>query len=326
MKKKIIIYGLGVGYKNKKQLFDATFDIIGFSDTNVSKYKGMQGFIVPHDIMKHDFTYVVIGCRFYAEVINYLVENCDVPVEKIRTDYQLLPSRDYFSATLAEDMRVAFLLHAMGIQPGNITYLELGTNDPVAHNNTYYFYRCGAHGTLVEANPKWSRLIRLVRPRDVFLNRAVGLCANGSTALLYETCADEGSTLRIDLYDKGINTKNHEVLRTHNVQTITVQQILAGLNVMPELLSVDIEGMDYDVLCTIDYSLFRPLIIIAETFAMNMTEQQGDNIEKLLTKNGYHMSSLSSWSNGIFVREDKFMETEKSIAWLGQDIDHNRRE
>ena len=56
-----------------------------------------------------------------------------------------------------EDIIVARLLRDMGIDMP--FYVEIGTNDPVIFNNTYFFYRRGAHGVCVEPNPKLHKKI-----------------------------------------------------------------------------------------------------------------------------------------------------------------------
>jgi hypothetical protein len=50
-----------------------------------------------------------------------------------------------------EDLILDFLLYDLNIKP--ITYLDIGTNDPIEINNTYLFYTKGYSGVCVEPNP-----------------------------------------------------------------------------------------------------------------------------------------------------------------------------
>src|SRR5262249_29835011 len=49
-----------------------------------------------------------------------------------------------------EDLIVRFFFYHQRIS--NITYLDIGANEPIQLNNTYYFYRRGFRGVLVEPN------------------------------------------------------------------------------------------------------------------------------------------------------------------------------
>ena len=58
-----------------------------------------------------------------------------------------------------EDLVVAFMLGYLRMDR-HVTYLDVGVNDPVQFSNTYYFYRKGHHGVLVEPNGSLCRRLR----------------------------------------------------------------------------------------------------------------------------------------------------------------------
>ena len=45
----------------------------------------------------------------------------------------------------------------------------------MVYNNTYYLYKHGARGVLVEPNPKLKRYIEFVRKEDILLQKAIDL-------------------------------------------------------------------------------------------------------------------------------------------------------
>src|SRR5262245_15943736 len=49
------------------------------------------------------------------------------------------------------------------------TYLDIGAFDPTIASNTYFFYRKGCRGVLVEPNPALCRTLKRHRPRDTVL-------------------------------------------------------------------------------------------------------------------------------------------------------------
>src|SRR6266404_5627195 len=67
-----------------------------------------------------------------------------------------------------EDKIVASLLPEKG------TYLDIGAYHPHLYSNTYLLYKKGWSGTVVEPNPDMFVLWRVFRPKDTFVNCAVG--------------------------------------------------------------------------------------------------------------------------------------------------------
>ncbi len=67
---------------------------------------------------------------------------------------------------------MSFVLDALGIRRPR--YLDLGAHHPYYLSNTYLFYRRGACGVNVEADPRLALRLRRARPRDVTLNIGVG--------------------------------------------------------------------------------------------------------------------------------------------------------
>jgi hypothetical protein len=57
--------------------------------------------------------------------------------------------RSYSQAGEDKILRLMF----QSFEKRNITYLDIGTNDPVSINNTYLFYLNGGGGVCVEPNP-----------------------------------------------------------------------------------------------------------------------------------------------------------------------------
>ena len=55
--------------------------------------------------------------------------------------------------------------------------LDVGAHEPVVINNTYFFYRRGYHGVLVEPNVEMCKKLRAVRPKDTTLEAGIGVTA-----------------------------------------------------------------------------------------------------------------------------------------------------
>ena len=66
----------------------------------------------------------------------------------------------------------------------------------------------------------------------------------------------------------------------------------------PDFLSVDTEGLDYDILRSLDSERFRPAIVCAEVLAMGT--KADEKIVELMRSRGY-MVGGNTWVNAIFV-------------------------
>ena len=74
---------------------------------------------------------------------------------------------------MGEDLVIENNLNHFKIKPGQVTYLDIGTNDPRDSNNTYMFYEKGARGVLVEPDKMYWPRIAEHRPEDTLIKACV---------------------------------------------------------------------------------------------------------------------------------------------------------
>ena len=67
----------------------------------------------------------------------------------------------------------------------------------------------------------------------------------------------------------------------------------------PDYLSIDVEGLDYEILKTLDYSTYRPKIICTETLVTSTMKMDAQTGEFLKTK-GYSLRGMT-FANSIFL-------------------------
>ena len=206
-----------------------------------------------------------------------------------------------------EDRIIAFLFQKLQIP--RPTYLDLGANEPVALSNTYLFYRHGSRGVCVEADPALCRKFRRKRPRDVCLNVAVA-AESGAAMLLhvFERSASGLTTLSQEWAEHGQKAGGYQIKSTVSVPTVGINDLLReNFPSPPNLLSVDIEGLDLAVLERIDLRSCRPDVICAETFVPFAPETgfKDVGISERLHSQGYRVFA-DTWINTIYVPEEKF--------------------
>lgn len=174
-------------------------------------------------------------------------------------------------AQAGEDKVLRFLFYSLGIQ--NIRYLEIGTNHPVHYNNTYLFYLSGSRGVCIEANPELVPQIKQVRPGDICLN--VGIAAVKSEPLDFYIFDGKDKAKGLSTFSKKEvehveRVSQIRVAEIKKIPVITIDEVFAShFPSPPDLISIDIEGLDFDVIKCIDLEKYRPKVFCMETVNFN---------------------------------------------------------
>lgn len=210
-----------------------------------------------------------------------------------------------------EDLIIEDVLREIGIQ-GPITYLDVGAFDPIYHSNTYLFYKAGGHGVLVEPNPAKIGRLESVRPRDRTLNIGVGTSAERAMSDYYMIGGRSKGALNTFSKDEAemlqrASGGEHFIekvvqLPLDNINTIIQKELGAA----PTLLSIDTEGMDLDILKTMDFERFRPDVICVETAKL---PSNAVNLEILrLLESKRYSARGATFINTIFVDDRHLVE------------------
>lgn len=227
---------------------------------------------------------------------------------KMISSFQILRSNASPSFSQSgEDQIIRYLFEQLRIRKP--TYLDIGTSHPVLGNNTYLFYTRGSSGVCVEPNPAMYRRIVRKRGRDKVLNVGVGLGEHSEADLYMFPSPYTGwntfSEEQADYYQKESGVKVSKVMK---IQMKDINSIIeANFSGCPNLISIDVEGMDLAILKTLDFSRFKPEVICAETitFSTNLNEQKLTDIHTFLSSKGYFLFA-DSHINSIFCRSDLY--------------------
>jgi FkbM family methyltransferase len=198
-----------------------------------------------------------------------------------------------------EDASIASYLRVIGRTCRN--YLDIGANDPVLHSNSYLFYRDGGSGVLVEANPVIARRLRRKRPRDIIVNK--GVVAEGSgTMQLHVMDMDGLSTLSEEWSEKIAEEGMAKGMKSVTVPILGINDLLRDHAPTAEIdfASLDIEGLDLDVLQAWDFDRWRPFLFCLETvIASGRGYRRNEEIAALMAQSGY-TPLFDTFANTIF--------------------------
>lgn len=228
-------------------------------------------------------------------------------IRKIFSGYLYPYSKISYSQN-GEDLIIKDLFARTGIHKP--TYLDVGANDPFYINNTYLLYTKGSKGVCIEPNPKLHKKLKRNRPKDICIH--AGIAFDEQSEADFYMFPDNASGLGTFSKEEAAfwETTGNAVVGKHKVAAIIKTPLLTINSLMekyfsphPNLLSLDVEGLDLAILKTIDFKRFQPEVICVETlgYSENDKETKNRDIISYLESNGYFIYA-DTYINTIFCR------------------------
>lgn len=191
-----------------------------------------------------------------------------------------------------EDLMVCNLFELMGIEKPS--YLDIGAHHPFHISNTALLYSRGSRGVNVEANPTLIGEFKTHRPDDININ--IGIATKPGIMPFYQWDNRSGR----NTFSKEWADKLEVRGETIDLPVTTIDNIVTKYcgGRWPDFLTMDIEGLDYEVLESANFSRNPPKIICVEAWP-----KDGDKFKRMLFGKGYYAHSRHS-VDLIFVLND----------------------
>ncbi len=184
----------------------------------------------------------------------------------------------------AEDVsiRKIFSGHPAGV------FVDVGCYHPIKYSNTWALYKRGWRGVNIDIDELKIELFNMTRPRDV--NIACAVSNHSGTVKFY----------RAGLFSQ-INTIVAEESRlmksfvTLDVPSRTLTEILDSSKYKDkkiDLLCVDAEGHDYEVISSLDFARYQPLVVAMESHNPTFNQVEQTEIYRYMRALGY---TLVGW-------------------------------
>lgn len=201
-----------------------------------------------------------------------------------------------------EDIIVEYIFRLRGIE--RPTYIDIGANHPYFISNTALFYKKGSRGINIEASQKLYQLFVQYRPDDINLN--VGIGASAELVDFYIMKDNTLNTFSKVEYNNLI-AADKELEMVSTMKLTTVENVLQNYynDKCPDFLSLDVEGLDYNILQSIDFIKYSPKVICveaAEYSPKGMGARRNELVDFLVSKNYYEYANTNL--NAIMVRRD----------------------
>lgn len=194
--------------------------------------------------------------------------------------FKLFNKKTYSQA--GEDAILMYACAMLGIPFEDCNYLDLGANQPVEMSNTYFFYERGARGVLLEANPLLIPELKKQRSGDTVLNQAV-TDKSGETVTFHILNLDGLSKIG-DISDILEANPDAKLEKSIEIKTICYNDIIETYfdKKAPVILNLDIEGLEMQILQSMNLNVYRPLFMIIEMIPYSKVLTAGVKNQELL--------------------------------------------
>ena len=199
----------------------------------------------------------------------------------------LIPPEDFSRSysQQAEDM----ILRCLFQSRGSGFYVDVGAHHPTRYSNTRYFYARGWRGINIDALPGIMDLFKAARPKDI--NLQVGVSAQAQTLNYYRFndpavngfCLSEDRLKELEPQFKLVDIVP---VKTMPLRSILSEHLPAGTAI--DFLSIDVEGLEMEVLESNDWERFHPTVVLAEDLnAYTLKEVVDSPVTAFMSRVGY---------------------------------------
>jgi FkbM family methyltransferase len=170
-------------------------------------------------------------------------------------------------------------------------YVDVGAHHPKRFSNTYYFYRRGWRGINIDAMPGSMNLFDRLRPLDINIELGIGSQPGKLNFYMFNEPALNGFAKELANSRDQAETP-YKIVGTRSIDVRPLSQVLKEH--LPsertiDFMSVDVEGLDLDVLRSNDWTLYRPSYLLAEILDSSLSDIENHLVTQFMAEVGYRV-------------------------------------
>jgi FkbM family methyltransferase len=205
-------------------------------------------------------------------------------------------------AQSGEDIITDFVLCQLHINKP--IYLDIGAHHPHYLSNTFYFYEKGYRGINIEPDPFLIEGFKKMRSEDINLNVGVGLNKKKDSVDFFVMSTRTLNTFSKKEAERIASYGNNKIEQVIKVPLVPVNDIIDEncRNGYPNFVSLDVEGLDFEILKSFNFQKYMPEVLCVETltYSENKSERKLDEIITYVCSKGYFVYA-DTYINTIFV-------------------------
>jgi FkbM family methyltransferase len=231
-------------------------------------------------------------------------------IRKAKSCLDIFPANAKVSySQFGEDILIEYFFSQI-LENTKPVYLDIGANKPKNGSNTYAFYLRKCYGVCVEPDITLYNNFKKARPHDKVLNVGIGLSESGKKIPFYyfpEPYTGWNTFSEQDALQKqlqtGIRFKNDIEIELKNINTIIEENF--GSNNPPNFISIDVEGLELDILHSLNFKKYSPELFCLETmrFDNNKLGQKNTVLINFMIEKGYAVYA-DTYVNTLFIKNE----------------------
>lgn len=190
-------------------------------------------------------------------------------------------------------------------------YVDVGAFHPLLLSNTYSLYRKGWRGIAIDPNLECGVLFARFRPEDTFIHSAVGVDSGMVEMVMFKEATFNCTLDQLDKVPEDVRRNARQM----QVSIRPLSEIFNSRGIgKVDLLSVDCEGNDLKVLCSNDWTRWKPSVICIEDHEDNWLQSE---TTLYLNSLGYDLKYRSGFSSIFVLQARSASGHAESRGWSG---------
>lgn len=182
-------------------------------------------------------------------------------------------------------------------------YVDVGAHHPMRFSNTYLFYRMGWRGLNIDAMPGSMAEFRRLRGRDINLELGIGPGSATLDYYMFNEPALNGFSQSLSAARDGAASayRLERVVKVEvrSLASVLAQHLPAGQGI--DFMTVDVEGLDLDVLQSNDWQRYRPKFALVEVLESSLHDVTQGRIGAFMHEVGY--AAYAKCVNTVFFKD-----------------------
>jgi FkbM family methyltransferase len=189
-------------------------------------------------------------------------------------------------AQFGEDLIIVNIFDMLGISKPS--YIDIGAHHPLNISNTALLYMRGSRGINVEANSSLIGEFEKYRPEDINLNVGVGPAAGALEFYFIDEWSGRNTFSKAAAEDFVRENPEFRIQKIERCPVVTLDAVVAqhASSRFPDLLTLDAEGLDFEILQATTFNSDRPIVICVEALSGGDNDNSGC-LAELLRDRGY---------------------------------------
>ncbi|WP_213520205.1 FkbM family methyltransferase [Nonlabens sp.] len=184
-------------------------------------------------------------------------------------------------------------------------YVDIGAHDPKRFSNTALFYAKGWNGLNVDPLPGVMDKFKILRPNDINLEIGVSLVEQELDYFMFNEPALNTFSKEEAQIKEGQGV--YKIIQERKIKTYPLNAILdtcikPGTQI--DFMTIDVEGLDLDVLKSNDWERFRPRLLLVENLKKQSIERFIDDSEMFKFLKGQDYSFIAKTLNTLFFKDN----------------------